>query len=221
MLLIMGILFLGLVFGLNGYVKITTKNQIKNIAELKNITDIDCILVLGAKVKNDAPSAMLSDRLDTAIQLYQEDIAPKIIMSGDHGQKNYDEVNVMKQVAIDNDIPSADIFMDHAGFSTYDSIYRAKEIFQAQKVVIVTQKYHLYRALYIANQLGLKAYGVAADTRTYAGQSYRELREILARDKDFVKSIFKVIWVMPFPSQEMGMSPMIKILLTKFFLTKS
>ncbi len=98
----------------------------------------------------------------------------------------------MKQVAIDNGIPSADIFMDHAGFSTYDSIYRAKEIFQAQKVIIVTQKYHLYRALYIANQLGLKAYGVAADTRSYAGQSYRELREILARDKDFVKSIFKV-----------------------------
>ena len=81
--------------------------------------------------------------------------------------------------------------MDHAGFSTYESIYRAKEIFKAKKVVIVTQKYHLYRALYIANQLGLEAYGVGSDPRKYVGATYRELREILARDKDFIKCIFK------------------------------
>ena len=81
--------------------------------------------------------------------------------------------------------------MDHAGFSTYESIYRAKDIFQAKKVVIVTQKYHLYRALYIANRLGLEAYGVGADPRQYVGATYREIREILARDKDFIKCIFK------------------------------
>ena len=81
--------------------------------------------------------------------------------------------------------------MDHAGFSTYESIYRAKDIFEAKKVVIVTQEYHLYRALYIANQLGLEAYGVGADPRQYVGATYRELREILARDKDFIKCIFK------------------------------
>ena len=81
--------------------------------------------------------------------------------------------------------------MDHAGFSSYESIYRAKEIFEAKKIVIVTQKYHLYRSLYIANKLGIEAYGVSADLRKYIGQSYREVREILARDKDFVKCIFK------------------------------
>jgi len=112
-------------------------------------------------------------------------------MSGDHGRKEYDEVNIMKKYAIEKGIPSENIFMDHAGFSTYESIYRVKNIFEAKKVVIVTQKYHLYRALYIANQLGLEAYGVGADPRRYVGTTYREIREILARDKDFFKCIFK------------------------------
>ena len=78
-------------------------------------------------------------------------------MSGDHGQIEYDEVNTMKQVAIDAGVPSNDIFMDHAGFSTYESIYRAKEIFEADKLIIVSQEYHLYRALYIAKQLGIES----------------------------------------------------------------
>ena len=97
----------------------------------------------------------------------------------------------MKNFAIDKGVPSESIFMDHAGFSSYESIYRAKEIFGAKKIVIVTQKYHLYRALYIANQLGIEAYGVGADPRQYVGATYRELREILARNKDFIKCIFK------------------------------
>ena len=112
-------------------------------------------------------------------------------MSGDHGREEYDEVNIMKKYAIENGVPSENIFMDHAGFSTYESIYRAKDIFKAKKVVIVTQKYHLYRALYIANQLGLEAYGVGADPRQYVGATYRELREIIARNKDFIKCILK------------------------------
>ena len=112
-------------------------------------------------------------------------------MSRDHGQEDYDEVNTMKNFAIEKGIPSEDIFMDHAGFSSYESIYRAKEIFKAKKVIIVTQKYHLYRALYIANQLDLEAYGIGADPRQYVGATYREIREIFARDKDFVKCIFK------------------------------
>ena len=112
-------------------------------------------------------------------------------MSGDHGRDEYDEVNIMKDYAIEKGIPSESIFMDHAGFSTYESIYRAKEIFQAKKVVIVTQKYHLYRALYIAKKLGLEAYGVGADPREYRGAFYREVREIIARNKDFIKCILK------------------------------
>jgi vancomycin permeability regulator SanA len=112
-------------------------------------------------------------------------------MSGDHGQKNYDEVNTMKQYAVDAGIPASDIFMDHAGFSTYESVYRAKEIFGAEKIIIVTQRYHLYRALHIANAFGLEAYGVSADLRSYRGQTYRDIREILARNKDFITAIFK------------------------------
>ena len=134
---------------------------------------------------------MLEDRLLQAISLYEKNVSAKIIMSGDHGRKEYDEVNIMKEFAIEKGVPSENIFMDHAGFSSYESIYRAKEIFQAKKIVIVTQEYHLYRSLYIANQLDLEAYGVGADPRKYAGQAYRELREILARNKDFAKCIFK------------------------------
>ena len=97
----------------------------------------------------------------------------------------------MKQFAIDRGVPSEDVFMDHAGFSTYETMYRAKEVFAAKRVIIVTQKYHLYRAVYIAEQLGLEAYGVDSDLQSYIKQPYYNAREILARDKDFVKVIFK------------------------------
>ena len=117
--------------------------------------------------------------------------APKLLMSGDHGRVSYDEVNAMKQFAIDRGVPSEDVFMDHAGFSTYETMYRAKEVFAAKRVIIVTQKYHLYRAVYIAEQLGLEAYGVDSDLQSYIKQPYYNAREILARDKDFVKVIFK------------------------------
>ena len=180
-----------IVLGINLYVKLTTKHQIIKEKEYTNLSDVDCIIILGAGIWGDKPSPMLEDRLQEGINLYQNGVSDKIIMSGDHGKKEYDEVNIMKNYAIEKGIPSNNIFMDHAGFSTYESIYRAKDIFQAKKVVIVTQKYHLYRALYIANQLGLEAYGVGADPRQYVGATYREIREILARDKDFIKCIFK------------------------------
>ena len=97
----------------------------------------------------------------------------------------------MKKFAIEKGVPSEDIFMDHAGFSTYESIYRAKEIFDADNIVIVTQEYHLYRALYIADKLDINAYGINSDPRQYSGQLFREIREILARNKDFINCIIK------------------------------
>lgn len=151
----------------------------------------DCILVLGCGVHGTTPSHMLEDRLLQGIELYHSGASGKMIMSGDHGRDHYDEVNVMKDFAIDRDVASSDIFMDHAGFSTYESMYRAKEIFQAEKILIVTQKYHLYRAVYNARALGLDAYGVASDPRTYVGRVYREIREVLARNKDFIYSVIK------------------------------
>ncbi|MBP3708194.1 MAG: YdcF family protein [Clostridia bacterium] len=185
------IIMILIILGINFYVKLSTKKQIIKKEDCSNLQDVDCIIVLGAGIWGDKPSPMLEDRLLEAISLYENNVSAKIIMSGDHGQEDYDEVNVMKKFAIEKGVPSEDIFMDHAGFSSYDSMYRAKEVFGAKKVVIVTQEYHLYRSLYIANKLGLEAYGVASDPRKYAGQTMRELREVLARDKDFVKCIFK------------------------------
>ena len=191
-LIILIIIGITIVLSINFYVILSTQKQILTYSNIKNNNEYDCILVLGAGIWGDRPSPMLQDRLDEAIKLYQKGTAPKIIMSGDNGQEGYDEVNVMKDYAIEKGIPSEDIFMDHAGFSTYESIYRAKEIFQVKKAIIVTQKYHLHRALHIANALNLNAIGVGADPRAYSGQIFREAREILARNKDFVQAIFKI-----------------------------
>lgn len=152
----------------------------------------DCALVLGCGVRPDGtPSNMLHDRLITGVKLYNDGKVKKLIMSGDHGRKNYDEVNVMKDFAVSLGVPSEDIFMDHAGFCTYDSVCRAKKIFTAESIIIVSQKYHLYRALYIADMLGISARGTAADLSTYPGQSVRSAREFLARVKDFFTGILK------------------------------
>lgn len=178
---------------LNAYVKHTTEDAILSAEEAALIADADCILVLGCQVKADGvPSHMLEDRLRRGVELYQLEASPKLLMSGDHGQEEYNEVATMKKYAVDAGIPDADVFMDHAGFSTYESLYRAKEIFGADKLIIVSQKYHLYRALYIAEELGIEAYGVDADYRTYWGQTKREVREILARCKDLLTTAFRV-----------------------------
>ena len=157
--------------------------------------EYDCILILGAGVRDDGtPSPMLNDRLLSGISLYESGAAGKIIVSGDHGGVGYDEVNTMKSFAVAHGVPSSDVFMDHAGFSTYESLYRAKAVFGVKKLIIVTQAYHLPLALYIAEKMGLDAVGVDADFRAYRGQSYRDARELLARAKDVLSSYF-----MPLP----------------------
>ena len=154
--------------------------------------DADAILVLGALVRDGGkPSGILEDRLITGIQAYESGASDRLLMSGDHGQDDYDEVNAMKDYALEAGIPSENIFMDHAGFSTYESLYRARDIFQVKTVLIVTQEYHLYRALYVARALGLNAYGLTSDRGTYAGMARFEAREILARMKDFFYAIFQ------------------------------
>ena len=169
----------------------SAKDRIITADEAAELENTDCVLVLGAGVRNGSPTPMLRDRLITGISLYKSGAAPKIIMSGDHGREDYDEVNVMKSYAVENGVPDGDVFMDHAGFSTYDSVYRAKAVFEADSIIIVTQKYHLYRALYIAERLGVNAVGVSADLDDYSGQLKRDLREIAARDKDFFSCLFK------------------------------
>ena len=180
------------VFGVDAYVKSTASKNIITPEQAEKLQNVDCIIVLGCQVHPDGnPSIMLNDRIQRGVELYKLGVSQKIIMSGDHGQAEYDEVNAMKQTAIDLGVDSSDVFMDHAGFSTYETVYRAKEIFGAKRVVIVTQQYHLYRAVYIAKQLGLEAYGVNSDFHEFRGQIFNDVREILARNKDFVKCIFK------------------------------
>ena len=174
---------------INWWVRSCTSERILTIGS-DPIPEADCILVLGAKVRDDGtPSAMLEDRIKVGIELYDLRVSDTLLMSGDHGRKDYDEVNCMKNYAVDEGVPAERIFLDHAGFSTYESLYRAREVFGAQSVVIVTQKYHLYRALYIADALGLDAVGVPADLRPYFGQIKRDVREAAARVKDFITSV--------------------------------
>lgn len=191
-IMIIGIIILMIaILSLNIYVVNNTKNEIVKEENVSNIEGVDCILILGAGIWGDKPSPMLEDRLKEGITLYKKGTTKKIIMSGDHSREDYDEVKIMKEYAESEGVPSEDIFMDHAGFSSYDSVYRAKEIFGVQKMIIVTQKYHLYRSLYIAKKLGIEAYGIESNLRTYPGQVFREIREILARDKDYFKCIMK------------------------------
>lgn len=180
-------------FGIDFYVRISTDANIKTVEELKDYpADFDCIVILGAGLKNDGtPSPMLKERLDKGIELYEAGLSQKIIMSGDHEFPEHDEVNAMKTYAIEQGVPSKDIFMDHTGLSTYDSMYRTKDIFGAEKVFVVTQKYHLYRALYIGKSLDLEIVGVDAEKTKYNGTAYRESREFLARIKDFFKCVTK------------------------------
>lgn len=183
-----GILCAAVVLGIDFYVKKSTEEYILSSDAVEN--DYDCILVLGCGVNGNIPSHMLEDRLLQGIELCKSGASDKLLMSGDHGRKSYDEVNVMKKFAVDRGIASENVFMDHAGFSTYESMYRARDIFNAEKILIVTQDYHLYRAIYDARKLGIDAYGVASNPRSYSGQLYRDIREILARNKDFVYTIF-------------------------------
>ena len=191
-LLCLGILGMGALFGINAIVKGSVKDQILSAQEASQLADVDCILVLGCGVRSDGtPSDMLHDRLRRGVELYDMGAAPKLLMTGDHGREGYDEVDAMKTFAVGAGIASENVFMDHAGFSTYESMYRAREIFQAKKIIIVTQEYHLYRAVYIAQRLGMEAYGVSSDYRAYTGQFRMDLREVLARVKDFGTCLFQ------------------------------
>ena len=175
---------------INFYVILSTKNRIVS-GDSELLTDIDYIVILGAGIRRGKPSPMLEDRLKTGISLYNNDISNKILITGDHMNDDYDEVTVMKNYLLEHGIPEEDIITDNYGISTYDSIYRVKNVYKSNKVVIVSQRYHLYRALFLSDNLDLESYGVEANLRYYYGQWYREIREILARNKDFIKGIIK------------------------------
>ena len=181
-----------IIVGLNGLVILSTRDKVTSPAKADTA---DCILVLGCGLHDDGtPGRMLTRRLDTAIELYKLGKAPKLLMSGDHGRNNYDEVNAMKRYAVEHGIPPEDVFMDHAGFCTYDSAVRAKQIFGCESVLIVTQPYHLYRSIWNAEKQGMKAQGVPAEMYNY-GRRYTAwlyIREAFARVKDTFVSILRL-----------------------------
>ena len=192
-LVILGLLGLGLALGISAYVVHSTKDAILTQEDTPP-QDLDCILVLGCGIHPDgSPTPMLASRLARGAELYEAGWADKILLSGDDSGEDYNELASMERVILELGVPQEALVMDHAGFSTYESIYRAKHEFGMQRVVIVTQAYHLYRALYLADALGLDAHGVAAAPRNDAGQIGRSLREILARDKDFFTAILQPI----------------------------
>lgn len=189
-LMLLGVVML---LAVNEYVILLSGDKFATVKQLQEKeTTVDAVVVLGAQVKADGkPSVMLRERLDTGIEIYKAGLTERMIMSGDHGSDDYDEVNAMKNYAIEQGVPSEHIFMDHAGFSTYESMYRAKEIFQAENIIVVTQKYHLYRAVYDAEAMGMQAEGVACDTAVYSGDKYRKFRESIARVKDVGYQVLK------------------------------
>nr|WP_320683245.1 ElyC/SanA/YdcF family protein [Clostridium baratii] len=170
-------------------ISVINKKSMGKIVNDKNLPkDADAIIVLGAGVDdNGVASDILVDRLETALEVYKNSASSKFLLSGDHGKIGYNEVGAMKDYIMDHEnIKEENIFLDHAGFSTYETMYRAKEIFKVKKAIIVTNEYHLPRALYIADKMGIEAYGVNADKRNYIYIDNYKKRENLAKIKDFM-----------------------------------
>lgn len=184
---LLGIILLSVIYLI---IYLSTKNKIYE--EVSDIPKSQTVLVLGARVySNGALSDILRDRLDTAIEIYKAGKADKVLVSGDHGRAEYDEVNAMKDYLLKKGVASKNIFLDHAGFDTYDSIYRAQYIFEVESLIISTQKFHLPRSIYIANRLGVEANGIVADKHIYIAEVKFYLREKLAQVKAFLELFIK------------------------------
>lgn len=178
------------VLGINYYIIFSQNNNIISVEKTAEQKEVTHILVLGCGVFGDEPSDMLEDRLLRAIEVAEKLPEAKLVLSGNNSGEDYNEVGVMKSFCLKNGISEQRILTDDNGFSTGESITNLKKDFKAENVIIVTQKYHLYRAMHIASQYGIEAYGVASNQRMYKMQVYYSLREVAARNKDFVKYFF-------------------------------
>lgn len=191
-LLILGAIGFLTVLVCNIIVLSSPRENIISFDQACDITDADCIIILGAAVKPDGTmSRVLTERVDMGAKLYSAGISNRILASGDHSRDNYNEVGAMKDRLVELGIDENVVFTDHAGFDTYDTMYRAKEIFKAKKVVIVTQQFHISRAVFIAKALGLDAYGVASDVDYRYFKPKTEIREIFARTSYVFQALIK------------------------------
>ncbi len=181
-------------FGISQYVVSSTRDDVHTIAQItESGQEVDAIVVLGASVYADGtPSDILADRLEVAADLYFAGVAPAIIVSGDNTDAHYNESDAMKAYCIELGVPAMAVFVDHAGYDTYASIWRARNVYGAQSIAVVTQAYHLYRALSIADGLGMQALGVAADKGDYDNQTAYSARENIARVKDFFQTLLHI-----------------------------
>ncbi len=176
--------------GISAHVVDSTRGQVRTIAQIEEADDhADAIVVLGASVYADGtPSDILADRLEVAADLYLAGAASEIIVSGDNTDSHYNESDAMKEYCVKLGVPADAVKVDGAGFDTYASIWRAHNVYGAQSIMVVTQAYHLYRALSIADGLGMQAWGVAADKGDYDNQTAYSIRENIARVKDFFQT---------------------------------
>lgn len=184
------IFFSLLVFIFSNYrvLSISRKYIYQNIDE---VPSAQAALVLGAGVKSSGQlSGVLRDRADTAIELYQNKKVAKILATGDNSTIHYNETRAMENYFLDHGIPSKDLFLDYAGFDTYDSMYRARDVFQAESLIVVTQNFHLNRAVYFGRSFGMPVVGMAADRHGYRGITWLRIRESLARVKGFFNVLF-------------------------------
>ena len=165
-------------------------------AEINQIPERATIMVLGAQIRGRTLSPILQDRVDGGIALLMAGTGQKLLLSGDHGDIYYDEVTAMRLYVLANapDIPHEDIFMDHAGFSTWDSMYRARDVFEVDELVIVTQNFHISRAVCMARSLGINAIGYGLPEERFGKNNIQawKTREYLARLKAFYSIIFNV-----------------------------
>lgn len=186
-LILLGFLTYALI---NLYIVKSTKKAI--FSQIEEVPQAQVALILGAGLKADGSlSGVLEDRTLRALELYEAGKVEKLLASGDNGQWGVDQVSPIREYLLDHGIPASDIFMDHAGFDTYDSLYRAQYIFQVESVIVVTQAFHLPRAVYIGERLGIQTHGYTADRQVYLGADYYQLRESLARLKAFVNIILR------------------------------
>jgi SanA protein len=171
-------------FSVNAYIRHSAKAY--TIADINKVPSKYTCIVLGAHVGNDGtPSIVLADRLEAALNLYLQGKVKRFLLTGDHGRINYDEVNNMKRYLQDKGVPQQDIFLDHAGFDTYNSMVRAKEIFLVTDAIIVTQEFHISRSIYIARKKGIDAYGFSATMSDTKPLNYLKFRESIACMKAF------------------------------------
>jgi SanA protein len=168
------------------------------VQSVEDAPHAEVAIVLGARVWVDGtPMDMLGDRLETGVRLYEQGKVDKILLSGEHYKVPYNQVDVMLKYVLERGVPERDVFTDNAGLTTYDTMYRAREVFQVESALIVTQDFHLSRAVYTARQMGLEAIGVVADLMTYRDEAPNAAREILAR----VNAILELHFTHPAPAE--------------------